>query len=203
MAATRPEPRPLRRPPEWARRLGASLLKPMTASWSGPRKGPTEYKVAARCFACHGRLPSVRLLPDAHISDGIRNRNDVAGMISRCQRQASQISCHGAQARPMVGAHHAHPAREERARLRMAALPPRKKASGALATPSAPCRSNGVGTRGVPPPQRNALAARRRTRGLIWNSPLRIPNLRLILRNTKVSLDTESPIQGSGRSRNS
>ena len=80
--ATRPEPRPRRRPPEWARRLGASLLKPMTASWSGPRKGPTEYKVAARCVARHGRLPSVRLLPDVHINNGIRNQNDVAGLAS-------------------------------------------------------------------------------------------------------------------------
>src|SRR4029077_12233521 len=36
---------------EWARRLGASPSKRMTASWSGSNTDPTEYKVAARCFA--------------------------------------------------------------------------------------------------------------------------------------------------------
>ena len=35
----------------WARRLGASPLKRMTASWSGSLADPTAYKVAARCFA--------------------------------------------------------------------------------------------------------------------------------------------------------
>jgi hypothetical protein len=34
----------------------------MTASWSGSRGGPTEYKVAARFFARYGGLPSDRLL---------------------------------------------------------------------------------------------------------------------------------------------
>lgn len=43
---------------EWARRLGALLPKPFTASWSGSPADPTEYKVAARCFAPQGRLPS-------------------------------------------------------------------------------------------------------------------------------------------------
>src|SRR5215475_9794724 len=43
---------------EWARRLGALLLKPLTASWSGSDTNPTEYKVAAQCFAPNGRLPS-------------------------------------------------------------------------------------------------------------------------------------------------
>ena len=32
----------------------------MTASWSGPHRGPTEYKVAARSLAPYGGLPSVR-----------------------------------------------------------------------------------------------------------------------------------------------
>ena len=45
---------------EWAHRLGASPLKRMAASWSGPDAGPTEYKVAARYYAQNGRLPSVR-----------------------------------------------------------------------------------------------------------------------------------------------
>src|ERR1039457_4743110 len=35
-------------PEECAHRLGAPLLKRMTASWSGSQPGPTEYKVAAR-----------------------------------------------------------------------------------------------------------------------------------------------------------
>jgi len=35
----------------WARRLGASPPKRMAASWSGSDAGPTEYKVAARCYA--------------------------------------------------------------------------------------------------------------------------------------------------------
>ena len=42
---------------EWARRLGASPSKRMTASWSGSNTDPTEYKVAARCFAPNGRAP--------------------------------------------------------------------------------------------------------------------------------------------------
>ena len=45
---------------EWARRLGASPSKRMTASWSGSNTDPTEYKVAARCFAPNGGLPSGR-----------------------------------------------------------------------------------------------------------------------------------------------
>jgi len=46
---------------EWARRLGASPPKRITASWSGSSVEPTEYKCAARSFAPYGRLPSVRL----------------------------------------------------------------------------------------------------------------------------------------------
>ena len=38
----------------------SSLLKRMAASWSGPRVGPTEYKVAARGSRTLGGLPSVR-----------------------------------------------------------------------------------------------------------------------------------------------
>jgi hypothetical protein len=34
--------------PEWVRRLGASPLKRMAASWSGSQADPTDYKVAAR-----------------------------------------------------------------------------------------------------------------------------------------------------------
>ena len=45
---------------EWARRLGASPSKRMTASWSGSNTDPTEYKVAARCLAPNGGLPSGR-----------------------------------------------------------------------------------------------------------------------------------------------
>jgi hypothetical protein len=41
---------------EWARRLGASPPKRMTASWSGPW-GPTEYKVAARSLARRAGSP--------------------------------------------------------------------------------------------------------------------------------------------------
>ena len=41
--------------------------------------------------------------------------------------QASQDGCHGAQARQEAGARHARLAREGRANLRVAALPPRKK----------------------------------------------------------------------------
>src|SRR5271165_3390850 len=79
---------------------------------------------------------------------------------------------------------------------------PRKKARGAFATPSAPCLSDGVGTRGVPTHRRNALAARRRTRGLVWSSPLRTLQTDLGGHHRKF-LDTESPIQGSGRSHRS
>jgi len=67
-------------------------------------------------------------------------------------------------ARQRVGAHHAHPARKRRAALRVAALPPRKIARGAFDPPRAPWPGGGVGTRDVPTLQRNALAARRRTR---------------------------------------
>jgi hypothetical protein len=42
---------------EWARRLGASPLKRMIASWSGSRMDPTEYKVVARVAPRSG-LPS-------------------------------------------------------------------------------------------------------------------------------------------------
>jgi hypothetical protein len=42
---------------EWARRLGASPLKRMIASWSGSRMDPTEYKVVAR-IAPRSGLPS-------------------------------------------------------------------------------------------------------------------------------------------------
>src|SRR5260221_13566117 len=45
---------------EWARRFGASPPKRMAASWSGSNADPTEYKVAARCFAPNGGLPSGR-----------------------------------------------------------------------------------------------------------------------------------------------
>src|SRR5271165_10590 len=76
---------------------------------------------------------------------------------------------------------------------------PRRKARGAFATPSAPCLSDGVGTRGVPTHRRNALAARRRTRGLVWSSPLRTLPTDLGGHHRKF-LDTESPIQASGRS---
>ena len=44
---------------EWVRRLGASLLMRMSASWSGPSR-PTEYKVAARLLAPESELPSDR-----------------------------------------------------------------------------------------------------------------------------------------------
>src|SRR5271157_2665989 len=92
----------------------------------------------------------------------------------------------------------ASPVKNERA-CSVAALPPRKKARSAFATPSAPCLSDGVGTRGVPTHRRNALAARRRTRGLVWSSPLRTLQTDLGGRHRKF-LDTESPIQASGRS---
>lgn len=42
---------------EWARRLGASPLKRMVASWSGFHMDPTEYKVVAR-IAPRSGLPS-------------------------------------------------------------------------------------------------------------------------------------------------
>jgi hypothetical protein len=42
---------------EWARRLGASPLKRMTASWSRSRVDLTDYKVAAR-IAPRSGLPS-------------------------------------------------------------------------------------------------------------------------------------------------
>jgi len=45
---------------ECARRLGASPLKRMAASWSGSNVDLTEYKVAARFFVPKGRLPSGR-----------------------------------------------------------------------------------------------------------------------------------------------
>src|SRR5260221_13049483 len=45
---------------EWARRFGASPPKRMAASWSGSNADPTEYKVAARCFAPNGGGPSGR-----------------------------------------------------------------------------------------------------------------------------------------------
>ena len=69
---------------------------------------------------------------------------------------------------PKVGARHARPAREERAGLRVAPLPPRTK-RGAFDPPCAPWRAGRVGTRGVPT-HRRALAARRRTRG--WEKRL-------------------------------
>jgi hypothetical protein len=48
-------------PTEWARRLGASPPKRMVASWPGSSIGPAEYKVAVRCIAPAGRLPSLVL----------------------------------------------------------------------------------------------------------------------------------------------
>src|SRR5271163_1527506 len=44
-------------PLEWAHRLGASPPKRMADSWSGSDAGPTEYKVAARCYAPKWRAP--------------------------------------------------------------------------------------------------------------------------------------------------
>ena len=51
-----------------AHHLGASPSKRMVASWSGSLLDPTEYKVAARCFAPNGRLPSIALDALANIS---------------------------------------------------------------------------------------------------------------------------------------
>jgi hypothetical protein len=49
----------LNRSLEWARRLGASLPKRMTASWSGSCAGPTEYKVAARSSRAMAGSPRI------------------------------------------------------------------------------------------------------------------------------------------------
>ena len=77
----------------------------------------------------------------------------------RCKR------CHGAQARQQVGAHHARKSASADF-LRVAPLPPRKQERGAVDPPCAPRRAGGVGARGAPT-RRRALAARRRTKGMV------------------------------------
>ncbi len=49
----------LNRSLEWARCLGASPPKRMTASWSGSRVGATEYKVAARSSRAMAGSPRI------------------------------------------------------------------------------------------------------------------------------------------------
>ena len=75
----------------------------------------------------------------------------------------------GAQPRQQAGARHARPDREERSGLRVAPLPPREQERGAVDPPCAPRRAGGVGARGGPA-YRRALAARRRTRGMVTGS---------------------------------
>jgi hypothetical protein len=77
--------------------------------------------------------------------------------------QRALSDAHGAQARQRVGAHHARKSANTDF-LRVAPLPPRKRARGAFDPPCAPRLENGVGTRDVPTHRRDALAARRRTR---------------------------------------
>jgi len=48
---------------ECARRPGALPPKRMTASWSGPDVGPTEYKVAAQCYAPKAGSPPIASQP--------------------------------------------------------------------------------------------------------------------------------------------
>ena len=59
---TRARTRSSSRSLEWARCLGASLLKRMAASWLGPRTSPTEYKVAARGSRALAGSPRIVLL---------------------------------------------------------------------------------------------------------------------------------------------
>ena len=95
-----------------------------------------------------------------HLSSGFNCSTIRAGM-----RQGSKTRCHGAQARQKVGARHARkPA--SAGFLRVAPLPPRKQARGAFAPPCAPCRSGGVGTRGVPPRSTPSRLRRASNKGL-------------------------------------
>ena len=57
---------------ECARRPGALPPKRMTASWSGPDPGPTEYKVAARCNAPKAGSPPIAGQPPAASASGPR-----------------------------------------------------------------------------------------------------------------------------------
>src|SRR5215213_1691528 len=72
---------------EWAHQLGASPSKRMTASWSGPRRGPTDYKVAVRVIAPNGRLPSVQRM----ISGGSHEHLDIESPIQGLVIDAAEI----------------------------------------------------------------------------------------------------------------
>ncbi len=153
---------------EWAPRLGSSPPKRMIASWSGSDRGPTEYKGAARSFARNGGLPSVRCSPARFRHGRIgryrpRSSNVFATAIKEDSQAGSTVLRRG---KWWVLAMLVPPVKNGRpcAWLRSRRA---KKARGAFAKPSAPCRSDGVGTRGVPTHRRNALTARRRTRGLV------------------------------------
>src|SRR5208282_810261 len=162
--------------------------------------GPTEYKIATRRFARHGGLPSVRWLPKLPTSGtGSTESNDIDRAIGRSLNQASQDGCRGAQARQEAGARHARLAREGRANLRVAALPPRKKVRGALDPPCARRPRGCVGARGAQT-HRRALAARRRTRGMDWF--FRFWRVRLGDPGEAAQIPSlTNPIQGYGRSR--
>ena len=133
-----------------------------------------------------------------HQEQYLQNRNDIDRAIGRSLNQASQDGCHGAQARQEAGARHARLAREGRANLRVAALPPRKKVRGALDPPCAPRPTGCAGARGAQT-HRRTLAARRQTRGMDWI--FRFWRVRLGNPGEAAQIPPlTNPIQDSGRS---
>ncbi len=99
---TRARTRSSSRSLEWARCLGASLLKRMAASWSGPRAGPTEHKGAARgsrALAGSPRvvLPAVPCLRRSHYK-ALRNGDQdyTAGPKARKRARVEQRRTTGA-----------------------------------------------------------------------------------------------------------
>ena len=109
--------------------------------------------------SAYGRAtPDLRPNPASSILIAAENRPDCR-WISRKPTSKSVPAIPSIIALPLT--------RKERASLRVAALPPRKKVRGALDPPCAPRPTGDVGARGAPT-DRPALAARRRTRGLVW-----------------------------------
>ena len=136
---------------EWARRLGASPPKRMAASWSGSRVGPTEYKVAARSFAPDGGLPSVRCSLACFQCEYGSRYGEAGGTVLR-RGKWWVLAILGP---PVKNGRPCAWLRSRRASARRICQ----------AFRSVPFRC--VGTRGAPTHRRNALAARRRTRGLV------------------------------------